>query len=387
MSSDRTRFAVRLALFYATSFAVSGAYMPFFPVWLKAKGLDPAWIGIVMTMPTLARLSAVPLVTRLAERRRAIHEVLCATAMLTCAGFALLAAMPNAAAITAMILVTACVWTPTAPLTDAYALHGVAIHHVDYGPIRLWGSVAYVVGVFAAGLVATAIAPIHLIWFIVALTVLNAVMSMLIEPLGRADQPSTIPANRFGLLSSWPFLIVVAAAALIQGSHAAYYVFSAIAWEAQGFSSVTIGTLWSICVVAEIVLFAISPRLDITYSSLLVAGGIGGAVRWVATASEPPLAVLGGVQLLHALSFGATHLGMMGLLARLVPRHATASAQGFVTAGIGMVTAVASITCGRLFAAYGQSIYLGMAGMALGGGMLMLVAHRRVEAAAGSDGR
>src|SRR5690242_3718427 len=68
----RRRFAVRLSVFYAATFAIGGAYMPFFPLWLKARGLDPAWIGIVMTMPTVARITAVPVVARFAERRQAI---------------------------------------------------------------------------------------------------------------------------------------------------------------------------------------------------------------------------------------------------------------------------------------------------------------------------
>src|SRR5260221_2089048 len=65
----RRRFAVRLSVFYAATFAILGAYTPFFPLWLKARGLDATWIGIVIAMPTIARLTAVPVVTRLAERR------------------------------------------------------------------------------------------------------------------------------------------------------------------------------------------------------------------------------------------------------------------------------------------------------------------------------
>lgn len=116
----RRRFAVRLSLFYAASFAISGAYMPFFPLWLKAKGLEPWWIGIVIAVPTVARLTAGPLVTRMAERRQALTKAIAATSLLTCAGFALLALMPGPLTIAAMLLVMACAWTPTIPLTDAY---------------------------------------------------------------------------------------------------------------------------------------------------------------------------------------------------------------------------------------------------------------------------
>src|SRR5205814_2749960 len=43
-------------------------------------------------------------------------------------------------------IVTCCLWTPMTPLTDAYALRGVARYGLKYGPLRLWGSAAFVAG-------------------------------------------------------------------------------------------------------------------------------------------------------------------------------------------------------------------------------------------------
>jgi PPP family 3-phenylpropionic acid transporter len=172
---------------------------------------------------------------------------------------------------------------------------------------------------------------------------------------------------------------MLAAAALIQGSHAAYYSFSSIAWQAEGFGSTTISALWSVCVVAEVVLFAWSPRLNFAPSTFIILGGSAAALRWAVTALEPPLAVLGFAQLLHAFSFGATHLGIMGLFAHRVPGHSTATAQGILTASVGLVSAGATILCGQLFNTYGQSIYFGMAAMAAAGALLMLIMRGNVE--------
>jgi PPP family 3-phenylpropionic acid transporter len=132
-------------------------------------------------------------------------------------------------------------------------------------------------------------------------------------------------------------------------------------------------------VVAEILLFAWSPRLRLAASSLIVLGGVGAAVRWMVTGLEPSLAVLVVIQLLHALSFGATHLGTMGLLAHRVPGHSLATAQGTLTASIGIVSATATVLCGRLFNDFGQSIYFGMAAMAAAGALAMLVMRQEAE--------
>jgi|GEM_PF-1988422 len=64
------RFAVRLALFYAAVFGLSGTYLPFFPVWLKAVGIDASWIGIITAVPAVTRFTVLPLVTGLAESRQ-----------------------------------------------------------------------------------------------------------------------------------------------------------------------------------------------------------------------------------------------------------------------------------------------------------------------------
>jgi MFS transporter, PPP family, 3-phenylpropionic acid transporter len=375
----RRRFAVRLSVFYAATFAIGGAYMPFFPLWLKAKGLDPVWIGLVIAMPTLARMTAVPVVTRFAEHRHAIVPAILITSALATAGFALLAAVSTPLGIAVILLVTACAWTPTVPLTDAYALRGVAAHEVSYGPIRLWGSVAYIAGVLAAGFVAAAVAPVQLIWPIVAITAASAVSALTLEPLPTIALPGAITTASPGLVRQKGFIAILVAAALIQGSHAAYYSFSSIAWQAEGFSSSTISALWSLCVVAEIALFAWSPRFRLSSSSLIILGGVGAALRWAVTGLEPSLAVLVVIQLLHALSFGATHLGTMGLLAHRIPGHSLATAQGTLTASIGIVSATATVLCGRLFNDYGQSIYFGTAAMAAVGALVMLMMRKEAE--------
>jgi len=55
------RFATRLALFYGTLFGLVGTQLPFFPVWLKAVGIDASWIGIITAVPSVTRFTTLPL--------------------------------------------------------------------------------------------------------------------------------------------------------------------------------------------------------------------------------------------------------------------------------------------------------------------------------------
>jgi PPP family 3-phenylpropionic acid transporter len=63
-----SRFASRLALVYGTGFGLLGTHLPFFPVWLKAVGVDAGWIGIITAVPAVTRFTILPLVTSFAER-------------------------------------------------------------------------------------------------------------------------------------------------------------------------------------------------------------------------------------------------------------------------------------------------------------------------------
>ena len=210
--------------------------------------------------------------------------------------------------------------------------------------------------------------PRHLIWVIASVAALGALASLGLQPL---DSPKPTAASAQGgnaLLRDPGFLAIIATSALIQGSHAAYYVFASIAWQQSGLGGLTIAGLWSLGVLAEIVVFALSPRFTLHPSLLVVIAALCAAARWSVTAQDPPIAVLAVVQLAHGLTFGLTMVGTMGLMVRHVPIQVMARAQGYLAACTGIVTSTASISSGLIFARYGQGVYYLMAAMALSGG-------------------
>jgi hypothetical protein len=77
------RFAIRLALFYGAIFGLLGSYLPFFPVWLKAVGIEASWIGIITAVPAVTRFTVLPFVTGLAERRQLLRNAIIITAFAT----------------------------------------------------------------------------------------------------------------------------------------------------------------------------------------------------------------------------------------------------------------------------------------------------------------
>jgi len=373
------RFAARLAAFYGTTFGMLGCYLPFFPVWLKAVGIEASWIGIITAVPALTRFTVLPLVTAFAERRQALRTAIIITTFATALGLTVVGTQHQALPLFLIFALTCCLWTPTAPLTDAYALRGVLRYGLNYGPLRLWGSAAFVVGALSCGLFIDVIAPERLIWIIAATAGLSALASLGLQPL---DGPKiSEPGHRSAgaLLRDGGFLAIIVASALIQGSHAAYYIFASIVWKQAGFGGLTIAMLWSLGVLAEIVLFALSPRFTLPSAVLVVIGALSAVARWVITAQQPPIAILAVVQLAHGLTFGLTQVGTMGLLIHHVPGRAMARGQGYLAACSGMVASSTSILSGIVYARYGQGVYYAMAAMAASGALVMWLARHRVS--------
>jgi len=360
-------------MFYGTIFGLIGTHLPFFPVWLKAVGIESSWIGIITAVPSVTRFTILPLVTGFAERHQSLRGAMILTAFATALGFSVIGTLHQPLLVLIAYAATACMWTPMVPLTDAYALRGVTRYGLNYGPLRLWGSAAFVLGALVCGLLIDFIAPRHLIWVIAATAALGALVSLTLQ---RLENPKATATGRDGggLLRDAGFLAMILAAALIQGSHAAYYTFASITWQGAGLDGVTIAGLWALGVVAEIVVFAVSPRLTLEPRLMVAIGGLSGLVRWLITAQEPSVAVLSLVQLSHGLTYGLTQIGTMGLLLRHVPAHAMARGQGYFAACGGIVSSIASILSGAIYARYGHGVYYVMAAMALAGAVVIWLA-------------
>ena len=314
-------FVPRLAAFYAALFIVPGIQMPFFPIWLKAKDVDAKMIGIVLAVPMVARVLAIPVITREADRRD-VRAILVVASFAAVIGYTLVGLSTGAIAILITYALASSFSTPLMPLAETYALKGLVARGGVYGSVRLWGSFAFIFGNFAAGFAADAIPARHLIWLTVAASALVAIATWTLAPLATsAVETSAHGAPRQKLLRDPAFIAVLVAASLIQASHAVFYGFSAVQWHAAGLDGTFIAALWALGVAAEIVLFAAQGRLPpfFTPTVLLLIGASAGVVRWLGMALDPPALVLPWLQMLHALSFGATHLGALMYLAHHAP--------------------------------------------------------------------
>lgn len=363
----------RLAFFYIALFSLSGVQLPFWPAWLTARGLSAGEIGTLLAFCQWIKLAANPLTGIAADRSAAPRRIMLALGLGTVAGFALLVPAQGFALLLLMgTLATACV-SALLPLGDHMALALAYDGKLDYGRIRLWGSLSFIAATLLAGQWIETRGADTIAFLLLGTAALIAAACAGLP----AEDGRPVPRRlSWRPLARPPFLAFLAAAALIQGSHAVLYGFGTLHWQRLGIADGTIAALWAEGVVAEILLFywgapllrRLGPR------GLMVLGGAAGVLRWTLTgfaASVPALALL---QLLHGLTFGAAHLGAMHHLARSAPAGQAATAQALYTAAVGGIgQGLLLLLAGMLYGALGASAFLAMAAVAAAGAALSLV--------------
>jgi MFS transporter, PPP family, 3-phenylpropionic acid transporter len=149
----------------------------------------------------------------------------------------------------------------------------------------------------------------------------------------------------------------------VQAAHATFLTFGTLIWQKQGLSGGWIGALWAIGVFAEVALFAVSGWLVRTFGAvaLLTAGAASSILRWAVMGLDPGLSVLVPLQILHGLTYGASHIGAIHFIGKAVPLRAAGSAQAlYATVAAGLAMGFATLIAGWLYARYGVQSYFSM---------------------------
>ncbi len=382
---DMSLFA-RIAMVYGALFFSVGMFMPFFPVWLKSQGLDDVQVAWVLAVQSGTRMVASPAVSHLADRLGRLRPVMLACAIGALAGFLWLEMVDGFQAIMIMVAVTFTAFAPLMPLTEAYAVTAGKRHGLDYGRMRLWGSILFIAGNLFAGVTLDILSAGRLVWLLVIAQAVLFLVLMSLPPSGegRSADVRVHDSRADGHLSflSAGFIVFLLSAALLQSSHALVYGFSAVHWKSQGYSGTVVGLLWGVGVVAEIILFWYSGTVMTRLGAVRLLGlaGIAGCVRWTGLSYDPPLVLLFLLQMLHGLSFGAAHLGAIEFIRRYTPPHRSATAQaiyGAVAGGIFMT--IATWASGPLYRAHGAGAWLVMASMSATALVLVLVLRRIIS--------
>ena len=355
------------ALLFATQFFAFGVVLPFLPAVLAGRGLDASEVALVLAAGSAVRLLAGPLGGRLADALAAPRAVLALGAAVAALAASGLLLASGVVLVLGVHLLLSMAMAPIVPLTDAATLGAVRRARIDYGRVRAAGSIAFILASVLAGQAVAHFGVESAVALISLGFLATAAVAMLLPPV-EARQPGGPRglAAFIAPLGIAPLRRLILVSALIQGSHAFYYAFGTLHWQAAGLGAGLIGALWATGVIVEIALFlwgrGLAARLGPIGLALAAAGA--GVLRWGATALTTDPLLLFPVQVLHGATFGAQHLAAMMVLGRVVPAAQAGTAQALhASLGSGLAMGVLTLLCGPLYAAFGGGGFWAMAAL------------------------
>lgn len=370
------RINARLSAFYLLFFTYAGLWVAYLPPYFAARGLGAAEIAWVLALPQLARVVAPAAWGALADRtgaQRTIVVFACAANVLC---FALLPFVGGFAGIAWLMALTSLASTAALPLVEAITLGALAGQPGRYGPIRLWGSIGFMVAVSAGGA-----------WLDLRDAQLLP-LAMLVLALGTVAVATLLPPSPVHLAASGAKLPMTGAAAALLGSafciaaaHGTLYAFFTLHLQGEGYRGSLIGFLWMLGVLAEIGVFLFLPALfrRFALSTILVASAACGVLRFLAIGwAADWLALLIVAQLLHAATFGSFHAAAVAAVQRVFPAHAQARGQSlFSSIGYGAGGAFGAVSAGWAWEVAGPGLAFTVSAVAAAAGLLLAYPLKR----------
>ena len=258
--------ALRLSLFYAATFLAIGLSMPFWPVWLQGRGLSAAEIGIVLSTSMWVRAFTNPLVAQLADRHGRPDRMLAALAWTALLANIAYLGVDGFWPILLIGIVAGAAFSAMFPMGDAVTMLQVRTGAVDYGRVRLWGSLTFILAATLGGGIIAGRTTELILWLVIGCMALQ-IGAVWLLPATRTGGTARLATPLLEIVRDRPFVACVAGASLLQASHAMLYGFATLHWRAAG----TARAIW--CMAARCVapkVKACSPCTAISAGSAVV---------------------------------------------------------------------------------------------------------------------
>jgi PPP family 3-phenylpropionic acid transporter len=299
----------RFALFLFSYYAFAGAFATYASLFFAERGMSAPQIGVLMSLIQVMRIFGPNLWGWVADHTQQRVQVLRLTAvaaLIACAGLLLGRGFVQLVAAMAILNLFT---SAQGPLSEALMLSGMKGDLSNYGRIRLWGSLGFIVAVMAAGYGLDWFGVGSLPWIAGGLMLLVLGASLRIREAPHAEAAHDVP-SLFSVLCQPAVIAFFIQLALMVAAHSALYVYYSLYLERIGYGKPVIGAMWSLGVLAEIVFFyfqaSVFKRVP-AYRLMMFAFAVGLLRFAMIGAGAAWVAVLVLAQLLHAASFAAHH--------------------------------------------------------------------------------
>jgi len=367
---------LRLSGYYFFYFAFIGVLSPYWSLYLQSLAFGAPEIAVLMSLLMIMRVFAPAVWGWLADRTGKRRWIVQLSADLSLVSFIGVFFGSSFAWLFVVMAAMSFFWAASLPLVEATTFSVLRDRTGDYGVIRVWGSVGFVLAVVGVGY--------YLDWAGVAALVWLALGAKIGIALCARGVPETRPSPHAGdggpvwrVLFRAEVIAFFVACFLMAAAHGAYYTFYSIYLVDHGYSKGVVGWLWALGVIFEIGVFWQLPRLmrRFTIRQILIFSFGCAVVRFAVIGWAVEIAVLIALaQVLHAATFGSYHAAAVAAVHGFFRGRHQAQGQALYTSlTFGAGGAVGALASGYTWEAFGPSITFSLGSAAALAGLALIV--------------
>jgi PPP family 3-phenylpropionic acid transporter len=353
----------RFALFYFISFCAVSLYGIYGNLYFRRRGVSNVELGILSAIPSWTGIFA-PLLWGIisdALRQRKLPSLIMHIIAAIIFPLFWLWNGESFLLLCVIMAVFTIFFSGSIPLTDAWTLDHISRKGGDYGRLRSWGSVGFIMPLLASLFIlkktdvsrADDLLPIFIGFC--AFRLISGFYSLSLPEYHSEGKRAKLDWKSLRSYLDPFVLIFFFAVFMSRFLFGPYYTFFSIYLDDIGVSDNLKGIYWITAVAAETGLIAVSGSLLKRFGavSMLIAGLAAMAVRMFIFSIEPAWFVILLTQTLHALTFGAFHVASIQITNRITPTAFRASGQTFNGAILGIGSLVGGIVGGIWAESYG----------------------------------
>jgi PPP family 3-phenylpropionic acid transporter len=275
----------------------------------------------------------------------------------------------------------------TVPVADAATMRMTRRRGTDYGTIRGWATVGFLVMILITGYSVNRWGGWLFLPLFCGLALLRGASSLILpnfraEP-GEAVAGAAAAAKLLSVMKPW-FLLPLLGWAMIFSTHLVLNAFQGLLWKQAGLPLDVIGWLIGLGAFSEAAMMFVYRWFSGRFSArhMIILSAVVSALRWLAMAYSPSVPVLFALQSLHGVTFAIGFMASINFVANWTGEEIAAEAQSFLfmlQQGCGVAVIVAF---GWLVPQFGMMSYLASALIAALGGVLVWLSLRMRDPAA-----
>jgi PPP family 3-phenylpropionic acid transporter len=352
---------LQLSSFYFFYFSCLGAFLPYWPLYLNDKNFSAYEIGMITGVMIGTKIIAPNLWGWIADKTGLRHRVIQLGTFCSFVIFMFASTIENFASMLTLIFFFSFFWNASLPQFEAVTMNTLGSSYNKYSQIRLWGSLGFIISVLSLSVLTNkfgiSVVPLCICFYLF----LTWLVTLFIKS---PDAISTTHNNSLMSIVMKPAVVgILISCFLMQLSHGPFYAFFAIYLSENSYNTNLIGIIWSLGVIAEILIFMKISSWIPKYGlqNLFIISFIFAVARWLLIsffADNIILVVI--ATLFHAITYGMYHAVSISL----IHEYFTGELQGrgqalYSSVSFGLGGSIGSFYSGYLWeSAGGSTVFL-----------------------------